>query len=324
MTSTRDKGFSIKRAVKFNRDKAKSIGWYGRIPANAIEAHQGLALDPVKGTSKQKSDFALAVREFQKIAFKKEGDWDGALGTGTLGKLLKAYNFVSDDERYYLHHEMRLKAPARGQKSRIITYQDPGGLQLRASGLKRRGKPYKLIVLHWSGTRTLKGCKRTMDNHGTSSHFAVTHDGFIYQWKDTERFAEHARGANYYSLGVDMIATAKKSWLDDLTEQGHSVSIMKNTTGRGDKKCLTPDPEMLEATAELILDLCAVYDIPLRSPRIGHVMGTSGEHCYDVLDKGFRYSDEGSGIIGHHHVSSGKWDVAPWWSRIMDLIGLGA
>lgn len=322
MSESYDEIFDLKRAVRFNAKYAEPLGWYGSIPESAIKAHRGLSNDPVLGGKSEKESFARAVRAMQKELFKEDEEWDGLLGSGTRRAMMIRYNFVAHDERHYLHCGMRRTPSDRGQASPVLTYKHPDGYSLRSGGFKRRGRPYRVIVVHWSGTTTLGGCRRALDSKNISSHFATTHEGIIYQWKDTEVFTEHAKGGNLYSLGIDMIATPKKSRLSRLTKLGHDVSVMKNRTGRGDRECLTPDPKMLKATCELILDLCELYDIPLRSPRAGSVMGTEGAHYHDVLSKKFRYSDEGAGIVGHHHISKNKWDVAPWWELIMQGIGL--
>jgi len=54
----------------------------------------------------------------------------------------------------------------------------------------------------------------------------------------------------------------------------------------------------------VILDLCRMFDIPLQTPKTDKVIDWSS----------FK------GVLGHHHISSHKWDCAPWWGVITDGI----
>lgn len=318
MSDTLDFEFKPKKAMAFNAKYAQRLGWYGRIPEKAILKFPFLALDPMEGSNEDKAKFAQAVHDMQMFLFNDEDDADGKLGGGTRKAMMAAFNPVADDARYYLHHEMRLEAPARKNHSKVLTYKHKDGLDLHRSGKsERKDRGIKFIVLHWSSTKDVKSCYYVLKNRKLSSHFGVGQD-VIYQWVDTEFVTYHAGGANAYSIGIDLCTTPKAKYESRMRDLGHDVKVIKNPTDRGDRKCLSLDPKIARATRELILDLCDLYDIPLAVPRGEDGFASEGDYFHGVLGTDVTKRAGFKGIIGHHHVTSKKWDVSPWWAQIFD------
>jgi hypothetical protein len=171
------------------------------------------------------------------------------------------------------------------------------------------------VVLHWGGLNA-KGCRNTLVNRGYSSHFGVDR-GVVYQWLDLEHVAWHAKGVNGFSVGIDICEQPERKWADHYAKKGYDKHPITNSSSRGPKEILSLDPATARAGRALIKGLCSVLRIPYEWPTSPTGMGQD-EHHDGKLPSEFLKSPQCAGIIAHHHVSTSKWDVAPWMS---DLIG---
>ena len=349
MSDIIDNEFDEARAMKFNEKNAVRLGWYNHIPEAAVAENAALGLDARFGTAAERAAFAHAVQALQQMLGLTA---DGALGGKTREEMHDHYNPIPDEARHYLHHEMRfapcfdddvLRASAAYAKdaanmekraavlqarrlasltqdysSRVITYDMPGGYDLHKSGWRDRDdRDIRFCVIHWSSTMDEAGCAWKLRNDRNSSHFGVGRD-VIYQWLDTGFEAYHAGYANRYSLGVDLCCTPKASSrnIRKYGEMGYDVEVMKNASGRGPDEVLTPDPRILTATRELILDISDIWDIPLRVPRGDDGLSEDGDYFNGVLPKSLVKSGGFRGFIGHHHINKKKFDIAPWWEML--------
>jgi len=306
-------GYDENDAISFNEAYAKSIGWYRKLPAKSFEKYPGLSEDPVSGPDYAKKTFASSVLKFQVDHFPSEQDHDGKLGNDTWSALLETY--PQTGVRKYIHNGVEVIAdPSR--TSAIKTWRDKGGYDLHPDGDFRKpkgGAVRKLdrIVLHWGGT-SARRCWRALQNRNLSSHFGVD-EVVIYQWLDLNFKAWHAGKANTGSIGIDICQQPTVSFFEHYRKRGfNDIKVVKNDSKplRGHKEVITLHEKTAQSTRDLVVDLCELFDIPLRVPR-----NTDGSYCYEVINwESFR------GVVGHFHSSPGKWDPAPFWSQIFDPI----
>jgi len=321
MTTTRHAGYNEASSVKFNAKHCRELGWYRKIPLDAIKPYPNLGKDSL-GFDDDRKLFALAVYQMQLDLFDgDEDEADGKLGTGTRSAMCRRYDPVPDTERHYLHYAMRQAAPHRENISKVLTYKDKGGLDLhRSAKYLRKDRPIRLIVLHWSATTTIKGCYRALMNEHNSSHFGVglsKGEPRIYQWFDTEYETAHGKGGNQGSIGIDICSTPVVSALKSLTRKGHLLERVPNSSGRGDSEVLTLDPQVELATAELVVDLCKLHGIPIQWPVSRVAMGT-GEPYMGLVGPDFMHSQWG--IVDHSKFNKKKWDVGCWLPGIIARI----
>lgn len=165
----------------------------------------------------------------------------------------------------------------------------------------------KVIVIHWTaGPTTAKSLHSffARTDRAVSSHFAIDKSG-IYQYLPSSRNAYHASWINTHSIGVDICQPVVASRINDATAAGYSTRVIDNPSSRGDRKVLILDEEIVNKTAELITILSEIHGIPIVFP-----------DSEDVIFESTQQLGNWSGVVGHHHVSSQKWDVAPWMEQI--------
>ena len=297
-------------SVKFNRAAA---GRYNarharrrlheiRALSDLVEAFPGLAQD-VGGAA-----FANATRDFQEAAFADDPtDWDGKFGPATMQAAQEQYHADADEDADAVIVNGR--RVAINCATPITTWRDPGGLNLHEDGgFGRRSRTPDLIVLHWGG-RNPKSCRNALAGRNLSSHFG-TGRGQIYQWLDIKLRAYHAGSpANGRSVGIDICQQPTIGLLDWYKERGYNVGKVRNPSSRGPRQVLTLDPETLRATADLLPGLCDALGIPCVFPDTDAVLTASELSAF-------------SGIVGHHHITKSKWDIAPWVPALRGLMGV--
>jgi hypothetical protein len=207
----------------------------------------------------------------------------------------------------------------RANHSKVLTYKHKDGYDLHRSGYSKRKYDFAGIMVHWSSTLSEESCYRVLKNRNLSSHFGVGQD-VIYQWLDFEFAAWHGGVANRRYIGIDMCTTPKTKYKKRLEKLGHTVEEKVNTSGRGPKKVLTPDPLIVRATQELILDLCSIFDIPLRVPRGADGFAETGPYWHGTFSKDVIRAGGFEGIIFHSHSSTKKKDCACWANELFDSL----
>ena len=196
----------------------------------------------------------------------------------------------------------------------VHTYKDPEGVDLHFTGnFTKRARTVNSVVVHWGGLNP-QHLGRVFANRKASSHIAVgrsevTGEVGIYQYIDLAHVAWHAVGANQKSIGIDICQQPELKHLGYYKGRNYDVRTIENPSypKYGPRKIVSLDPEIEDATAQILSSLQEAFGIKSYMP-------TVEDNCVpkQVFD------DEG-GIYSHFHVDrkgQGKWDVAPWWDGI--------
>ena len=301
---------------KYNVKTNKQFGWIKTIPWSkfGINASDGI-------THQEVINLQTAV----------DTDADGLVGLGTLRRVQRAletdYNvvwnpctgaFVEDVDLDSVQHVLwkGLRVPLFNMSCEVHTYADPRGIDLHFAGhFSRRDRNINAIVAHWGGLNP-QHLGRVFANRRASSHFAVgicenTGETGVYQYLDVAHIAWHAANANQNTIGVDICQQPEMKHLGYYKKRGYLVETISNPSaakGYGPRKIISLDPRIREATTELLRGLSRSFNIP--------------EDCKTVADGRLSKTDlEAGGIFSHFHVDfkrQGKWDVAPWWSSIIE------
>lgn len=274
------------------------------------------------------------IRDLQKVIQSLGGDpgpIDGIYGLMTEDGLEELFPGVTPPEPPELDMD-------EVDDARIVRFDQPGGLDLRSTrhggpvpprsnGRDRyiadRGVKPTMLVLHWTAGPPTAESLRNMFGNGSdravSSHYGIDTTG-IYQYLPDKVWAYHAGWPNQLSIGIDICQPVVARRLDDALEAGYKTKIVPNPPPKrgGYTNVLSLDPEVAEFTRELVFFLCEKHGIPLKVPRKADGTVDHGV-IFDAKDElnGF------AGVVGHHHCSASKWDIAPWWQEIFAGTPLG-
>jgi len=321
--------YDVDSAVSYNEQAAQYLGWYEQLPENSMRLMKGLDKDPVYGTRQDKEQFSRGVFTFQRGEQFLDTSCDGKLGPMTWESLLARHEPVLNWEQYYVNATRRIALPkAETRKSNVLAFDKSGGLDLHPSGHFSRSKKFKkprFIVVHWGGVDP-QHLHRVFSGHRkVSSHFGCGRsddgDPEIYQYLDLAHRAWHAGWINKHSIGVDISQQPTTKFAKPYAKKKYDIQIVENLARRpdgrtiGNDKILSLDPAIATATRELVLDLCGIMDIPPRAPRGDDGFGT-GSVWHGVFGKNSLLSSDFRGVVGHHHLSNRKWDVACWWDAV--------
>jgi hypothetical protein len=176
----------------------------------------------------------------------------------------------------------------------------------------------RVLVLHWGSHSALQLTQyfRTT-TRAVSAHWAVDETG-CWQMLEHANRAYHAGWINTYSVGFDIACQPVRDRYVDYKNRGRDIKVINNPTNRGDKVILSLDPRIAENVRLMTFYLCEQLNIPLVAPR-----DANGKVRHDVVFRDEKALGNWSGVIGHHHCDSGKWDVAPWWGTLFDGTPLG-
>lgn len=197
----------------------------------------------------------------------------------------------------------------------LRTVDDMGPVKLRPGSRSRyyktgNRKP-RTIVIHWTaGPTTAEGLYNLFSrtDRAVSSHWAIDPSG-TYQYLPGSRRGFHATWINRYSIGIDICQPVVADRFQDAIRAGYDTMEVDNTCGRGAKRVLSLDPKICDATGKLVVAIADYYDIPLVTPDNQQVQFTDASQMGSF-----------KGVLGHHHVDRGKWDVAPWMKDIEEAI----
>ena len=291
-------------AIMYNSRAARLVGWGDNIPSHIIDSYPGL------GASPDSPEFFQAVLQVQRLLFGNESSQvDGKLGRGTWAAMLGAFAGVADHESFWVLNDQRVKVEAPNEVN-FVNFDQPGGLDLHRYGnfSPRRSRP-KLIVIHWGGLDP-HHCYKVFSSptRKVSSHAGIGLDKSgnptVYQYLDLEHKSWHAGWANDCSVGIDICQQPTLRWKSHYRNKGYDIKEIENTTGRGFKTVLSLDPRIARATRAAVYSLADILEIPIQFPK-----------DHQVQDKDF-ILNEFTGIVGHHHLSANKWDIAPWWDAL--------
>ena len=326
-------GYDEAEAIKYNDKAAVYVGWYEKIPEETIDFLPALANDPIFGTIEEKAHFARAVFAFQQSEGFPDASCDGMLGPQTWEAILRAHDAILDFEHYYVYAGKRIKPPRPSRRSKVIAFDKSGGIDLHKTGhFARRpvenGLPTKprFIVVHWGGLDPHQLGRVFAGHRKVSSHFGCgrSEDGtpLIYQYLDLSHVSWHAGWMNKHSVGLDIAQQPTVKFASYYAKKAYDLSIIENESKRpsgqriGQRKILTLDSATAEATRDLVLDLCQILDIPLRAPRGTNGFARTGPIWHGCFSKRRLLQSDFSGVVGHHHLSAQKWDIACWWDAV--------
>jgi len=187
-------------------------------------------------------------------------------------------------------------------------------------GRRPEGAAIRCIVLHWGGF-DIDHCRRTLIGRGLSSHGGIG-PGRVELWVPPTARAYHAGRANDWSVGFDLCQSPELRFKAQTRTRGMAAEEIANVTGRGPKRCIAPDPRLAETARGFVLAIAAVLGVEFRVPRGTDGLADSGPVYHGVIDVE-TWLASGGGVLGHHHVSAKKWDIAPWWDRIFGGTAIG-
>jgi len=290
---------SIRSARSYNKDHAARVMNAG-LPDVTRAAYPGLTADPGS------EDFARATFAVQKDLGLR---MDGMFGAATYIAILREHDTVPDDADYIVRNGRRFRVYPRTYKLICFDRSDALKLDLHPAGYfspRVPSAPINTIVLHWGGYNPRSLYNVMSADRPVSTHFGVGLDegnqATVYQYLDIKHKAWHAGGANEGSIGIDICQQPVTKHLDYYKKAGYRVRTEANTTGRGNDRVLSLDHRIAAATCEFVQELAKVTNIALRAPR-----------SHDVLPEDVLRAHT---LLGHHHISGNKWDIACWWSAV--------
>lgn len=287
---------SYRTAQNFNSLNARGVLLAG-LPDVVLRAYPGLE------AAYDTREFVDGVRALQKDLGVRV---DGKLGHETYIATLREHDPVPDDADYVTFNRRRLRVYPRTYK--LIGFDHKThGLDLHPAGFFGPRDPrlgIDTIVLHWGGFNPRSLYNVMSSDRPVSTHFGIGLDEgnqpTVYQYLDLKHKAWHAGPENDGSIGIDICQQPVTKHLAMYQKAGYRVRVTANTTGRGNDRVLSLDPRIAAATADFVRDLAKLTKIELKAPP-----------SHAVLPEGARFS-----LIGHHHVSPQKWDIACWWSDV--------
>tara|TARA_Y100001973_G_scaffold103388_1_gene170528 strand:- start:1639 stop:2520 length:882 start_codon:yes stop_codon:yes gene_type:complete len=285
--------FSERRAKIYN-----SRSKY-RIPAIILEKY------PALNKGRDGETFLEGVFQLQKNLGFEGIELDGMFGYQTYTKMLERYVPVKSE--YIINKGERIQLPKRSEYE-LITFDEPKGFNLHRFGNFSQRKEEKIegITFHWGGLNPAH-CYRVFasSSRKVSSHFLIgLMNGVptVYQVLDLSLKAWHGGKVNEWTVGIDICQSPVLKFEEYYKKEGYQICQMKNKTGRGSDICLSLDPRIRAATKTFLDDLLFALELDEIIPMEHKVFSTP-------LLKEFT-------VIGHHHVASSKYDIAPWWDDI--------
>jgi hypothetical protein len=285
--------FTLKAARKYNGKHASKTLWPG-LPDFAIDAFPGLAAD--HGSEK----FAGAVFELQRVFGLGQ---DGCLGPATYAELLKQYDPIEETDPYVVFGRRRISLGDVDYA--VVNYDQSGGYDLHPAGhFSPRSRDADTLILHWGGFNPKSLYNVMSGPRKVSTHFGIGLDdagqAVVYQYLDLQHKAWHAGSFNEGSVGIDVCQQPVYKHIGYYQKRGYAVKREHNPTHRGNKNILTLDARIARVMCAFTQDLATVLEIPLSSPT-----------THDVVPNTDDYT-----VMGHHHLTGNKWDIACWWDTI--------
>jgi hypothetical protein len=291
--------FTLRSARRYNAKHAAKTIRPG-MPLAAIESFPGLAEPP------EAEGFAGAVFDVQKVFGLTP---DGCCGPQTYRTLLSQFEPVMDEEPYVVYGARRISLGDVDYK--VINYEQPGGYDLHPAGhFSPRRMGVDTLIMHWGGFNPESLYNVMSGPRKVSTHFGIGLDdegqAVVYQYLDLSHKAWHAGPDNEGSVGIDICQQPVNKHLAYYQKRGYRVRRGRNPTNRGNKNITTLDPRIADVTNKFVHDLAEALDIALVAP-----------DTHDVLS-----DPTGFSLVGHHHLSLNKWDIACWWSDIFAGTGV--
>tara|TARA_B100000214_G_scaffold366226_1_gene334921 strand:+ start:3080 stop:4003 length:924 start_codon:yes stop_codon:yes gene_type:complete len=248
--------------------------------------------------------------EFAEAVFRIQRDLglqsDGCLGPATYRAILEEYDPVLPAENYIVFGQRRIALDGLSGKSYYtLNFDQADGLDLHPAGhFSSRSIAPDTVIMHWGGFNPKSLYNVMSGPRKVSTHFGIGLDSagqpYVVQYLDLKHKAWHAGSDNEGSIGIDICQQPVYKHIGRYQKEGYVVKKMKNPTTRGNRNVISLDPRIAQATRDFVLDLANVLDLRLKSPK-----------THELLDNPRDYT-----LVGHHHLSGRKWDIACWWNTV--------
>lgn len=290
--------FTKQSAKRYNKRFAGLTTMAG-IPSVVKDCYPGINLLP------DTFEYASAVFQIQKDLGIQS---DGCLGPSTYKAILKEYDPVLQTDSYVVFGQRRISLHNRENSSYYtLNFDQTGGLDLHLAGhFSSRSIAPDTVIMHWGGFNPRSLYNVMSGPRKVSTHFGIGLDeagqAVVCQYLDLKHKAWHAGADNEGSIGIDICQQPVYKHIGRYQKEGYIVKKMKNPTSRGNVNILSLDPRIAQAAKDFVLDLEVALDLKLRSP-----------NTHELLDDPRQYT-----LLGHHHLSGKKWDIACWWGSIFE------
>lgn len=291
------KPFSLASAQKYN----------SKIDFKLFDAM--LEAVPALKTRRDGQRFAMGVYEFQKSCGFPTHECDGKLGRQTYAHLVALLGNINE---HVIFDGAPVVMPARSEY-KLVTFEESGGLDLHRFGhFSPRNQDIQGVCIHWGGLNP-QHCFNVFASptRKVSSHFLiglVDGQAVVYQVLDMKFSAWHGGKVNSHSIGIDICQQAGVQWADHYEERGYNLDVIDNPSSRGERKVLTLHPAIQTAVALFVKDLMNALELSIKP----------------APDSDGIYEDEVEAgkitLYGHSHVNRRKWDIAPYWTNIINEI----
>lgn len=201
--------------------------------------------------------------------------------------------------------------PARGMENRVIRYRPRKELMGHSEDLTILRHVIRQLVIHHDGVDNARESFHVLhDERGLSAHFLIDTDGTIYQTLDLADIAFHAQIVNGMSIGVELCNRGLTNLYASQSHRRHREPKTVTVHGHPYTMWSFTDAQYL-SLSELCAQLVRIFPrLPLHAPQ-------NGGPIYTCLAQPERFS----GLLGHFHVSSQKWDPGCFdFARVMATV----
>lgn len=288
--------FTNQSAKKYNKRFAGLTTMPG-MPKVVQDCYPGINLLP------DTFEYAEAVFRIQKDLGIQS---DGCLGPATYKAILEEYDPILPTENYVVFGQRRISLGGNsGDSYYTLNFDQQDGLDLHPAGhFSSRSISPDTIIMHWGGFNPKSLYNVMSGPRKVSTHFGIGLDdagqAVVCQYLDLKHKAWHAGADNEGSIGIDICQQPVYKHIGRYQKEGYMVRKLKNPTSRGNVNILSLDPRIASAAKDFVLDLAQSLDLNLRVP-----------DSHNLL-----HDPKGYTMLGHHHLSGKKWDIACWWSAI--------
>jgi hypothetical protein len=184
--------------------------------------------------------------------------------------------------------------------NKIVLWTDSNGLSIPASSYKKSLiRQPTMFVVHFDVCLSAKSCFQVLKDRNLSVQFLLDNDGTIYQLMDTIHIAQHAKGVNDVSIGVEISNAFYEKFNKSYIQMGLPPrEVLKNSVVHGKK--IESHLGFYDVQVQALQALCKA--ISVGHPTIKLQTPNAIEVIPEVVSKKY------SGIIGHYHVTKEKID----------------
>lgn len=165
----------------------------------------------------------------------------------------------------------------------------------------------RAVVLHWTGGEGGgPDVHRTLGARRLSVHFLIDQKGVVWQYCDADMLCAHAKGANPWSVGIEIAnrATVFRPG-QNLNEKWPRKDYTEHVHGKP-AACKRFYWVQVQSAIKLTKALCEHYGLPYRAPT---------RNTYETE----KYLAQWRGVLGHFHINEKKRDPGIWLLNRMGL-----